>query len=139
MTAMNRQTDAYNGTGTGPLRLGHPRYLAQRDAARGGRLGALTQERQQLVRGPEPQLAPRIHFLDPAVKMPLGGACVRSQLEDEGPPHLMEVTWVAVGRCESHVEAGVQFPFKLHRLAKRAIKKAPIIVTLLWVHTFTPL
>ncbi len=70
--------------------------------------------------------------------MPLCGACVRSELEDEGLSHHWKLRGTPPGRRESHVEAGVQFPFKLHGTAKRAIENAPTVVTILWADTFTP-
>jgi hypothetical protein len=79
-------------------------------------LEALTQGRQQLVGGSEPELAPRVDFLNPSGDATFGWVGVGVELEDErGLHHMNDVTAPAAGRCESRVQLCVKFalnPFR---------------------------
>jgi hypothetical protein len=77
---------------------------------------ALTQERQQLVRGSEPELAPRVDFLDPPGDTTFRRTGVGVELEDKRRSHHMNhVTAPAAHRRESRVQLCVKFalnPFR---------------------------
>jgi hypothetical protein len=73
-------------------------------------LEALAQERQQLVCGSEPELAPRVDFLDSSGDTTFRRLGVGVELEDEGRTHHMnDVTAPAARRCESRVQLCVKF------------------------------
>ena len=73
-------------------------------------LEALTQERQQLVRGSEPELAPRVDFLDPSGDTTFRRVGVGVELENERRSHHMtDVTAPAAHRRESRVQLRVKF------------------------------
>jgi hypothetical protein len=73
-------------------------------------LEALTQERQQLVCGSEPELAPRVDFLNPSGDTTFGGLSVGVELENKRRLHHMsDVTAAGAHRCESRVQLCVKF------------------------------
>ena len=71
---------------------------------------AVAQEGQQLVRGPEAELASRVDLFDPPGDAVFRRVRVGIELEDEGPSHRMyDLTAPPAHRRESRVQVGVKF------------------------------